>query len=145
MCNWRSKSISAILNRPAQIRASAVSFATHKTMDYEIGDWGFGIRSAQRVRTSMAQYVVSGFSRTVIAVAQGFSPACCLRGWKHRFRKQGRSAWQNTSPALLLRALALGPSLVLAEVAGSRVLPTVAVTPPSLFAPPALPAADPPR
>src|SRR5688572_27502742 len=35
--------------------------------------------------------------------------------------------------------MALGPGLVLAEVVGSRVLSTVAVAPPSLFAIPALP------
>ena len=39
----------------------------------------------------------------------------------------------------LFSVMALGPGLVLAEVVGSRVLSTVAVAPPSLFAVPALP------
>ena len=61
---------------------------------------------------------------------------------KHRFRKQNRRHGKTRRRRLLFSAMALGPSLVLAEVAGSRVLSTVAVAPPPLFASPALPAAD---
>ena len=42
------------------------------------------------------------------------------------------SAWQNTSPAISVTAMALGPGLVLAEVAGSVFCPLTRVTPTSI-------------
>ena len=74
---------------------------------------------------------MSGFNWTVIAVAQGFSPASRVIVRKHRFRKQNRRRGKTRRRHLFFTVMALGPSLVLAEVAGSRVLSSDAVTPTS--------------
>src|SRR5687767_4635412 len=75
-------------------------------------------------------------------MAKAVSPAAHVIVRKHRFRKQNRRRGKTRRRHLLFSVMALGPSLVLAEVAGSRVLSTIAVAPPPLFASPALPAAD---
>src|SRR5688500_9181170 len=80
------------------------------------------------------------FSRAS-SVVSGFSPASRVIVRKHRFCKQNRRHGKTRRRHLLFTAMALGPRLVLAEVAGFRVLSTLAVAPPPLFASPALPAA----
>src|ERR671912_150704 len=68
---------------------------------------------------------------SLISVAQGFSPAYVIVR-KHRFRKQEGRRGKTRRRHLLLTVMALGPSLALAEEAGSRVLSSNALTPTSI-------------
>src|SRR5688572_4852838 len=76
---------------------------------------------------------MSGFSRTVIIGRARVEPLPLrVSVRKHRFRKQEARRGKTRRQHLLFTAIALGPSLVLAEVAGSRVLSSDAVTPTSI-------------
>ena len=68
------------------------------------------------------------------SVAQGFSPAIGVSARKHRFRKQGKSARQNTSPACDVECHGARTRCGPRGGGWLRVLSTVAVAPPSLFA-----------
>ena len=82
-------------------------------------------------------------TQVAASVRAGFSPGISLLGIsarKHRFRKQGKSARQNTSPAFVVQCH--GARTRYGPRGGGRLrfCPLVAVAPPSLFASPALPA-----